>query len=237
MRRRIASFIAIFVVLWSLPALAQDEQAPAPPVTPELNTLEDVEAFLDNWNGSADELQANYDRLPPATRELIDSLVEFYSIEGGLGLLGGYQNAFSSGDDVGLFRLEASIGALWPVGDYSLPIYYAVDDITWPWGAGFQVFAAADNFNSFSGGAAFRWAYDYVGTTPHVDLGPVVRYRSETLGYGAHLGIGYGNILIQGYVDVEYYVNDPNWLVVVGGVRLPWLLFMPSTWEIIADYL
>ena len=219
-------------------ASAQTPEPSAPSVDDvKLETLEDVEAFLDSWSGSADELQAKYETLPPETRALVDSLVEYWSLEGGLGLLGGYQHAFSGEDSTGVFRLEASIGALWPVGKYALPIYYAVDDVTWPWGAGFQVFAASDNFTTFSGGGAFRWAYDYVGTSAHVDVGPVVRYREEALGYGAHLGIGYGNILLQGYVDVEFYANDPNRLVALAGVRFPWLLFLPSTWDVIGDYL
>lgn len=234
MRRLSCCAILIVVILAAAPAAAQE--GAAAPAAPPLKSAADVEAFLDGWDGSAAELQAVYEGLDPATRALVDALVEFWSIEGGLSVMGGAQGV--GGDLSGLFRLEASIGVAWPVGDYSLPIYYAVDDITWPWAAGFQVYGGVDNLSSaFYGGASLRLAYDYVGTTPYLDLGPAVRYGEDALAFGGRLAGGYGNILLQGWAAVEYYAaDDPLWTV-TAGIRLPWVLLMPSTWEILADYL
>lgn len=236
-RRLTTAALLLLAASWAAaaPATAQEAgQEPPRDEAPSLKTLEDVEAFLDGWQGSPDELQAVYDKLDPEVRTLVDSLVEFWSLEGGLSVLGGYHG----GDDAGpLFRLEASIGVAWPVGKYSLPIYYAVDDIVWPWAIGFQVYGGADNLtDAFYGGAALRLAYDYVGTTPYLDIGPAVRYDDQTA-FGGRLAVGYGNILIQGWAAAEVFATDDTLWTATAGVRFPWVLLMPSTWEILASYL
>ena len=219
----VAALLCAGALLTSSTAAAQTADGP-PQKDRELESLDDLLELIENWDGSPEELQELYERLNGNERELVDQNFESWSIEGGLGLLGGTR--LTLGDDgvtEGIFRLGASIGAVWPVGDYALPIYYAFPDIPGPWAIGFQVFAAADNFDSFVGGVALRWAYEYIGTTPSIEVGPAVSVGDETA-VGGHLGFGYGNILFQGYVEAEYFAGSEGPLIVIAGVRIPWLL-------------
>lgn len=204
---------------------------PPPPATPrkklaQLQTLEELLAFLEDWQGDPDELQAAYEALSPEQRQMIDQNFEFWSLEGGLGLAGGLETPLDGdGDGRGLFRASLSLGALWPMGDYALPIYYADTSIPGPWGIGVQGFVQADNFNTFAGGATFKLAWEYIGSSPYVELGPAFRLGGDAdPGAGARLEVGYGNILLQGFLQADTWFTDGMPLTIVGGVRLPWLL-------------
>ena len=208
----------------------QDEASPKEePALPDFGDLDAVFEFITTWDGSADELQALYDRLPPDQRALLDGNFESYSLEGGLGLLGGYEPALGEDQDGGgrpRFRASLSFGAVWPRGKYALPIYYAIPDIPGPWALGFQGFAQTDNFDTFTGGATLRMAWEYIGTTPFLEVGPALRYHlDQGAAPGVHLELGYGNILFQGIVQVEAFFSDELPVSVMGGIRLPWLLY------------
>jgi hypothetical protein len=192
----------------------------------DLETLEELLAFLEEWDGDPDQLQAAYDALSPQQRQVIDQNFEFWSLEGGLGLGGGFEAPLSGeGDGRGLFRLSASLGALWPMGDYALPIYYANTDIPGPWAVGVQAFAQTDNFNTFAGGATAKLAWEYIGTSPYLELGPAFRAGSAVdASAGARFEVGYGNILLQGFLQADAWFTDGMPLTIVAGVRLPWLL-------------
>jgi len=191
----------------------------------ELETIEDLLDLIDTWDGDADELQVTYDGLKPELREMVDENFESWALEGGIGLGAGYEKELAGDEgDRPLFSANLSVGMTWPVGDYALPIYYAVPDIAGPWAIGWNTSVRTDNFNTFGGSLSLHWAYEYIGTTPFFDIGPSLRYQDE-LGFGARAALGYGNILLQGYVESEYTVDDNNTLTVVVGVRVPWLLF------------
>jgi hypothetical protein len=220
-------------VAFLTPAALQAQAPPAPPADDtarrlsELESLEDLLAFIEDWEGDPDELQRAYDQLSPEQRALIDQNFEAWSLEGGLGLMGGLEAPLGEGGEGrGLFRLSVSVGVAWPVGDYALPIYYAATEIPGPWAVGFQVFGQADNFDTFSGGASLRLAWEYIGTTPFVELGPAFRAGAGVdAAPGAHLELGYGNILLQGFVQAETWFSGDLPLTVLAGIRLPWLLF------------
>ncbi|MEL6179220.1 MAG: hypothetical protein AAFS10_09710 [Myxococcota bacterium] len=218
------SLVLTAFALATIAATAQPSEAQETPERPKLETLDDLLDLIEGWDGSPEELQKLYEQLDPDERKLVDGNFESWSVEGGLGLLGGARLTLGDdGNTDGIFRLSGTIGAVWPVGDYSMPIYYAFPDIPGPWAIGFQVLAATDNFDSFVGGLLMRWAYDYIGSTPSIEIGPAVRVGDDTL-LGGHLSVGYGNILIQGYVEAEYFFGDEGPLIVVAGLRLPWLL-------------
>jgi hypothetical protein len=203
----------------------EEPTEPASGIADELETIEDLLDLIDTWDGGADELQTTYDGLKPELRAMVDENFESWALEGGIGLGAGYEKELA-GDkgDRPLFSTNLSVGMTWPVGDYALPIYYAVPDIPGPWALGWNTAVRTDNFNAFGGSISLHWAYEYIGTTPFFDIGPAVRYRDE-LAFGGRALLGYGNILLQGYVESEYTVDDNNTLTVVVGVRVPWLLF------------
>lgn len=191
----------------------------------ELETIEDLLDLIDTWDGGPDELQATYEGLKPELQAMVDENFESWALEGGIGLGAGYETQLvDEGQGRGLFSAGLSMGMTWPVGQYALPIYYAVPEIPGPWALGFNVSTRTDNFNTFGGALNLHWAYEYIGTTPFIDVGPALRYHDD-LAVGVHTSVGYGNILLQGYVESEYTFDDSNTLTVIGGVRIPWLLF------------
>lgn len=239
--RWLPATLAAALCLVAAPALADEgrdnEPAPAPSKVDE--DLEALLKYLETWDGNfdrlvgfikrraetPDQLQAMYDRVPAELRQQVDGKVEYWSFEGGIGLGGGVLAETASGGDAGgLFRLSLSAGVAWPVGGYDIPVYYVFTDIPGPWAVGFQTFFQADNFSSVAGGATLRVAYDYLGTTPYLELGPAVRFDGD-LAPGARLEVGYGNILLQGFVQADQYFADQQPLTVVAGIRVPWLLF------------
>jgi hypothetical protein len=130
--------------------------------------------------------------------------------------------ALLSDETSGHFRMGASLGTIWAVGEYDLPIYYAFTEIPGPWALGWTAVVQTDGFGDLSGALMLRWAYEYIGTTPMVDLGPVVRVLGGDPAVGGKLDLGYGNILLQGYVAGEYYSDQS--VAVFAGIRIPWLL-------------
>lgn len=206
------------------PAWAQDAKE-GRPALPNFDSIEELVDFLENWQGSPEELNKLYNGLSPDQKALVDQNFEFWSLEGGL-LLGGGVDLVQGDNSAtnGRFRLGASLGAVWPQGDYGLPVYYAFPDIAGPWALGFEAFAATDSFDSFVGGLGVRWAYEYIGWTPYAEIGPAVRFDDDGFGAGAHVELGYGNILVQGFVVGEYMVRDQGPITVMAGLRIPWLL-------------
>jgi hypothetical protein len=214
MRR--AALILAALLFWSAPALAQEGSNEPPD---EFETIEDIIAFLEGFEGGPDDLQKAYENLKPAQRELVDENFESWSLEGGLSLMGGAR----LGDKTDTaFRMGVSIGQVWAMGDYDLPIYYAFIDIPGPWSLGWTAAVQTDNFGNVSAAPMLRWAYEYIGTTPMIDVGPALRLGDGDPAFGGKLDLGYGNILVQGYVATEYYSD--NSLSVFAGVRIPWLL-------------
>lgn len=212
-------------VFAAAPGAQAQEGGEGRPALPSFESIEELVDFLESWQGSPEELDRLYNDLSPEQRALVDQNFEFWSLEGGLLLGGGVdlRQGDASGT-AGRFRLGASIGAVWPQGDYGLPVYYAFPDIAGPWALGFEAFAATDGFDSFVGGLGVRWAYEYIGWTPYAELGPAVRFDDDGFGAGAHVELGYGNILVQGFVVGEYMVRDSGPITVLAGVRVPWLL-------------
>ncbi len=209
------------------PAPSEEEKQKLQEQLSELENIEQLLAFMETWEGTPDELQSAYEGLSPDKRQLIDSNFEFSSIEGGIGLMGGFESPLSGDSEGrGLFRLSTSLGLVWPVGDYALPIYYAVTDIPGPWAIGFQGFAQVDNFDTFSGGATLRLASQYIGTTASLEIGPAFRAGSDVDGAaGLHMEVGYGNILFQGMIQSEIWFSGDLPLTILAGVRIPWLLW------------
>lgn len=211
---RAAALTVATALLLCAPVSAQD----APD---QFETIEDIIAFLEGFEGGPDELQTAYQNLKPDQRALVDSAFETWSLEGGLGLMGGALLP-DQGKKRGAFRLAASIGQVWAVGEYDLPIYYAFTDIPGPWAVGWTAVVQTDNFGNLSAAPMLRWAYEYIGTTPTIDVGPAIRLFDGDPAVGAKLDLGYGNILAQGYLAGEYYAG--NDIAVFAGVRIPWLL-------------
>lgn len=181
---------------------------------------------LEGWDGTPEELQALFDALPPEMQAEIEGQFPKWSYEGGLGLGGGYGLELQGDRSGGFFRMEASFGVTWAVAEYTLPVYYAIPDLAGPWAAGFKVMVATDNFNSVTGGATFHWAYEYIGWTPYVDVGGLFRWDAPRGAQGgAHLEVGYGSILVQGYVQAQYFFPGEGLLTIAGGIRIPWLVF------------
>lgn len=214
---------ALFVALLACAPLHAQEGGASDEVTQEdFETIEDIIAFLEGFDGGPDELQKAYENLKPEQKALVDANFETWSLEGGLSLMGGALVPLEDGKKRGAFRMAASIGQVWAVGDYDLPIYYAFVDIPGPWAIGWTAAVQTDNFGNVSFAPMLRWAYEYIGTTPMIDVGPSVRLFDGDPAFGGKLDLGYGNILAQGYVATEFY-SDRS-LAVFAGVRIPWLL-------------
>lgn len=218
------SALIVCGLLLSAGAASAEEPAPAQ----KFDSIEELLAFLEEWDGTPDDAQKFYESLSDEEKALARENLEFWSLEGGLGIMGGAASPLSGNDDAegrGLFRLSASFGAVWPMGAYDLPVYYALPKIPGPWAIGVQGFVQSDNFNTVAGGATLRLAYDYFGSSPFLEVGPAFRAGSGIdAAPGAHLEVGYGNILIQGVIQSEIWFDDQMPLTVVAGVRLPWLL-------------
>ena len=214
------SLLGSFALVISLsPSLAQAQEISDPP---ELETVEELMDFLDSWSGSPEELAEVYDDLASESRAFVDSNFEFWSIEGGLSLLGGA----ALSPEVGFkSRLVASLGAVWPFGDYPLPVYYALPEIPGPWALGFQVFAGVEDLDTFVGGASFRYAHEYIGETPYLEVGPMLKANADGVYPGAHLDLGFGSIIYQGYIQGNVTLEESAEFSVLLGFRLPWLVF------------
>jgi len=213
---RLSVLTALFVLCAGSVAWSQQTGDSTPP---SLESVDDIIEFLESFEGGPDELQQAYENLSPAQRTLVDENFEPWSLEGGLSLMGG---ALLGQKAEPGFRMGASLGMVWPAGDYDLPIYYAFTEIAGPWAIGWTSAIQTDNFGDLSGAVMLHWAYEYIGTTPMVDAGPVIRLQGDELGLGAKLDVGYGNILVQGYVAAEVYSDSS--VSVFAGVRIPWLL-------------
>jgi len=180
--------------------------------------------FLERNFEDPESLDAVYQNLPDHLKQKVESQVELWSFEGGLGLAGGVSN--DEGGTSGLFRLSVSGGIVWPFGDFSLPIYYVFTDIPGPWALGFSGHLQTDNFGTAAAGLSLRWAYEYLGTTPYVEVGPAAQLDIETsaLSPGIRAELGYGNILLQGFVQSDVYFDSAVATTVVAGVRIPFIL-------------
>ncbi len=190
--------------------------------------FERLRSYLRRNFDSPEQLQALYDHLPDAMRQQLEAQVELWSIEGGLGLGGGLRSALSGpGGSGGVFRLSFSGGVVWPFGGFDLPIYYIFTDIPGPWAVGFMGYAHTDNFSTATAGLNLRVAVDYLGTSPFLEIGPAARvaFKDGDLAPGVHLDLGYGNILIQGFVQAEVFADEAQTLTIIAGLRVPWLLF------------
>lgn len=225
------------------PAALHAQQETQPPAAADPKQQEDIDAlldFLDDWDGDAErlmkflrrtfdtpeELQAIYELLPDDVKVQVDKYVEHWSFEGGIGIYGGFATPFGDGDGQGLFRLSLSGGIVWPVGDFDVPIYYVFTDIPSPSAWGFQVHAHTDNFDALTGAVTAHWGGSYFGWSPYVDIGPTAKFDfGGDLAAGARFDVGYGNILIQGFAQTEFFFDDASTFTAVFGVRIPWLLF------------
>lgn len=222
-------------------APAERQDATADSGTDELEEVAELLEYLENWDGDLDrlipflrrtfqtpeELQAAYDVLPDELRRDIEQYVEQSSTEGGIGLFGGFDAALKDDGAAfgGLFRLSVAWGIVWPYGDFDVPIYYVFTDIPVP-AVGFQLHAHTDNFSSASLTATAHWGGDYFGWSPYIDLGPTVQVGFDgDIAPGVRADVGYGNILIQGFVQTEVLFGADTVISQVYGVRIPWQLF------------